>query len=39
MKPLIKKLFVIIAILLFIGLIIIAALGNMDAIKTLWKTC
>jgi len=38
MKPLVKKTFVIIVIILFIGLVLLAALGNLDAIKTLWKT-
>lgn len=37
-KQLIKKIFVILVILLFLGLILLAALGNLDAIRTLWKT-
>ena len=37
-KQLIKKIFVIVVILLFLGLILFAALGNLDAIRTLWKT-
>jgi len=38
MKPLTKKIFVITIILLFLGLMLFAALGNLGAIKTLWKT-
>ena len=37
-KQLIKKIFVILVIFLFLGLILLAALGNLDAIRTLWKT-
>ena len=37
-QELIKKIFVILVILLFLGLILLAALGNLDAIRTLWKT-
>ena len=37
-KQLIKKIFVILVILLFLGLTLLAALGNLDAIRTLWKT-
>ena len=37
-KQLIKKIFVIFIILIFLGLILMAALGNLDAIRTLWKT-
>ncbi len=34
----IKRIFTIIIILLFLGLALLAALGNLDAIRTLWKT-
>ena len=37
-KQLIQKIFVILVIFLFLGLILWAALGNLDAIRTLWKT-
>ena len=37
-KQLIKKIITIIIISIFLGLILFAALGNLDAIRTLWKT-
>lgn len=37
-RKLIRKIIVILIILMFFGLILLAALGNLDAIRTLWKT-
>ncbi len=37
-KQLIIKIIVGLIILMFLGLILVAALGNLDAIRTLWKT-
>jgi|WetSurMetagenome_2_1015567.scaffolds.fasta_scaffold900260_2 hypothetical protein len=37
-EQLIKKIIVWIIIAIILGLILTAALGNLDAIKTLWKT-
>jgi hypothetical protein len=37
-KQLIKKIIVWAIIAIILGLILTAALGNLDAIKTLWKT-
>ncbi len=37
-QQLIKKIIVIFFILIFLGLVLFAALGNLDAIRTLWKT-
>lgn len=37
-KTWIKKIIVIIIILIILGLILSAAFGNLNAIRTLWKT-
>jgi len=37
-QKLIRIIFVIIVILIFLGLILTAALGNLDSVRTLWKT-
>ena len=37
-QSIIKKIFVTIALLILLALLLTAALGNIDAIRTLWKT-